>query len=159
MGVVLQNAAVITGSIKHNIGFSEDADMTLVRAAASQAAVLDEIEAMPMKFNTLLSGEAEVISGGQRQRIVIARALMNNPRILFLDEATSAVDNISQKIIKDNLDKMGITRIAIAHRLSTVINCDRIIVMDKGEIVEQGTFSELMNKNGYFTKLARRNMI
>ncbi len=159
MGVVLQDAAVITGTIRHNIGFTEDADMERVTEAARQAAVLEDIEAMPMKFNTMLSGEAEVISGGQRQRIVLARALMNKPKILFLDEATSAVDNKSQKIIKENLDKMGITRVAIAHRLSTVINCDRIIVMDKGMIAEEGTFTELMEKNGIFTKLAERNIL
>ncbi|MBQ3919001.1 MAG: ATP-binding cassette domain-containing protein [Oscillospiraceae bacterium] len=158
-GVVLQDAAVLTGSIFKNIGLSDDADPELVREAAEAAAVLDDIEAMPMKFNTLLSGEAEVISGGQRQRIVLARALMNKPKILFLDEATSAVDNISQKKIKDNLDKLGVTRIVIAHRLSTIVNCDRILVMDQGEIAEQGTYSELMEKDGLFAKMAKRSLL
>ena len=158
-GVVLQDAAVITGSIRRNIGLSDDADMERVKAAARAAAVHDDIEAMPMKYNTLLSGEVEMVSGGQRQRIVLARALMNNPRILFLDEATSAVDNISQQIIKENLDKLGITRVAIAHRLSTIMNCDRILVMDHGQIAEEGSYSELMEKNGLFAKMARRNLL
>jgi ATP-binding cassette subfamily C protein len=158
-GVVLQNAQVLTGTVRRNIGLSEEADMELVREAAASAAVLEDIESMPMKFNTMLSGEAEVISGGQRQRIVLARALMRKPRILFLDEATSAVDNIAQKAIRENLDKLGITRIAIAHRLSTVVNCDRILVLDHGEIVEQGSYNELMEQNGLFAKMARRNML
>ena len=84
---------------------------------------------------------------------------MRKPRILFLDEATSAVDNIAQKAIRENLDKLGITRIAIAHRLSTVVNCDRILVLDHGEIVEQGSYNELMEQNGLFAKMARRNML
>lgn len=158
-GVVLQNAQVLTGTVRRNIGLSEEADIELVREAAASAAVLEDIESMPMKFNTMLSGEAEVISGGQRQRIVLARALMRKPRILFLDEATSAVDNIAQKAIRENLDKLGITRIAIAHRLSTVVNCDRILVLDHGEIVEQGSYNELMEQNGLFAKMARRNML
>ena len=158
-GVVLQDAAIITGSIRQNIGLSADADLDAVREAARAAAVLEEIEKMPMQFNTLLSGEAEVISGGQRQRIVLARALMRRPRILFLDEATSAVDNLSQKTIREHLDRMGITRVAIAHRLSTVINCDRIIVLNHGVIAEQGTYQELMRRNGLFAKMARRNLM
>lgn len=158
-GVVLQDARILNGSIRRNIGLSDDADMELVREAASMAAVLEDIEAMPMKFNTMLSGETEMISGGQRQRIVLARALMGKPKILFLDEATSAVDNISQKAIRENLDRLGITRIAIAHRLSTVVNCDRILVMDQGRIAEQGSYEELMKRNGLFAKMARRNIL
>ena len=158
-GVVLQDAAVISGSIRRNIGLSDDADLDRVKEAARSAAIYDEIEAMPMKFETLLSSEAELISGGQRQRIVLARALMNRPKILFLDEATSAMDNISQKKVKNNLDELGITRIAVAHRLSTIIDCDRILVMDKGEIVEQGNFQELMAMDGLFARMARRNLV
>ena len=158
-GVVLQDAAVLTGSITRNIALTDDADMDLVKEAARQAAVLDDIEAMPMKFHTMLSGEAEIISGGQRQRIVLARALMRHPKILFLDEATSAIDNVAQKTIKDNLDKLGITRIVIAHRLSTVVNCDRILVLDEGRIAEMGTYQQLMEKNGLFAHMARRNIL
>ena len=157
-GVVLQDAAVVTGSIRRNIGLSDDADMDQVAEAAKSAAIYEEIEAMPMKFETHLSSEAEVVSGGQRQRIVLARALMHKPKILFLDEATSAMDNISQKAVKENMDALGITRISVAHRLSTIIDCDRILVMDQGEIVEQGTFQELMERNGLFARMAKRNL-
>ena len=157
-GVVLQDAAVVTGSIRRNIGLSDSADMELVAEAAKSAAIYDEIEAMPMKFETHLSSEAEMISGGQRQRIVLARALMHKPKVLFLDEATSAMDNVSQKVVKENMDALGITRISVAHRLSTVIDCDRILVMDQGEIVEQGSFQELMELNGLFARMAKRNL-
>ncbi|MDO4478717.1 MAG: ATP-binding cassette domain-containing protein [Lachnospiraceae bacterium] len=158
-GVVLQSAPLINGSIKTNIGLSQEPDMEAVKEAARLAAVLDEIEAMPMKFNTPLSSEIETVSGGQRQRIAMARALMSKPTVLFLDEATSAVDNVSQKVITDNLKAMGVTRIAIAHRLSTIEHCDRILVMEKGEIVEQGSFEELMAKDGRFAQMARRNIV
>ena len=157
-GVVLQDAAVVTGSIRRNIGLSDSADMELVAESAKSAAIYDEIEAMPMKFETHLSSEAEMISGGQRQRIVLARALMHKPKVLFLDEATSAMDNVSQKVVKENMDALGITRISVAHRLSTVIDCDRILVMDQGEIVEQGSFQELMELNGLFARMAKRNL-
>lgn len=157
-GVVLQNAEVISGSIKSNIGMSPDPDMEKVEQAAKCANIYDDIMAMPMKFDTMVSSESEVISGGQRQRIVLARALMSNPKILILDEATSAMDNKTQAIVKDNLDKMKITRIAIAHRLSTIEDCDRIIVMDKGCIVETGTFEELMAQRGLFYRMASRNL-
>ncbi len=158
-GVVMQDAAVITGNIRMNIGMSEDADMEKVTEAAKKAAVYDEIDAMPMKFNTILSSEADVVSGGQRQRIVLARALMNNPKILFLDEATSAMDNVTQQVVKENMDALGITRVVVAHRLSTVKDCDRIIVLDRGRIAEEGSFEELMKMNGLFAKMARRNLL
>jgi len=158
-GVVLQDAAVVTGNIRMNIGMSEDADMEKVTEAAKKAAVYDEIDAMPMKFNTILSSEADVVSGGQKQRIVLARALMNNPKILFLDEATSAMDNVTQQVVKENLDALGITRIVVAHRLSTVKDCDRILVMEKGRIAEEGSFEELMKMDGLFAKMARRNLL
>ena len=157
-GVVLQNAEVISGSIKANIGMSNDPDMEKVEQAAKSANIYDDIMTMPMKFNTLISSESEVISEGQKQRIVLARALLRNPKILILDEATSALDNKTQAIIKDNLDRMKITRIAIAHRLSTIVDCDRIIVMDKGSIVETGTFDELMAQRGLFYHMASRNL-
>ena len=157
-GAVLQDASVMTGSIRMNIGLSEDADMELVRHAAQMAAIDEDIEAMPMKYNTVVSSEAELISGGQRQRIVLARALMNHPKILILDEATSAMDNISQSRVKANLDEMGVTRIVVAHRLSTIQDCDRILVLDKGKLVEEGDFDTLIAKDGLFAKMARRNL-
>jgi len=157
-GVVLQDAAIISGSIQTNIGMSEEPDIEKVIKAAKAAAIYDEIEAMPMKFNTYLSGDSALISGGQKQRILLARALMNDPKILILDEATSSLDNIAQRKLKENLDALGVTRIAIAHRLSTVRDCDKIIVLDKGVIVEEGTFNELLERGGKFAKMAKRNM-
>ena len=99
------------------------------------------------------------MSGGQKQRLLIARALVNRPAILFFDEATSALDNVSQKQVSENLDRMGCTRIIIAHRLSTIRHCDRIIVLDKGVIVEEGTFDELREKGGLFADLMKRQTL
>ena len=157
-GVVLQDTAVMTGKISDNISGIRQADEEEIREAARKAAILDDIEAMPMKFNTIISGESENVSGGQKQRILLARAILTNPKILFLDEATSALDNISQKKVLESLSEMNITRLVIAHRLSTVRECDRIFVMDKGQIVEQGNYDELMEKDGLFKKLVERDM-
>ena len=157
-GVVMQNAQLVTGSIASNIGMSQDADMDKVMKAARMANIHDEIDAMPMKYNTMLSSEAELVSGGQRQRIVLARALMNDPRILILDEATSAMDNKSQAVVKQSLKGLNITRIVVAHRLSTIEDCDRIIVMDKGSVVEVGSYEELMEARGLFYRMACRNL-
>ncbi len=157
-GVVLQDTAVMTGMISDNIAGISHADIEDIREAARKAAILDDIEAMPMKFNTLISSESENISGGQKQRILLARAILPNPRIMFLDEATSALDNISQKKVLESLNEMKVTRMVIAHRLSTVRECDRIFVMDKGQIAEQGSYSELMEKGGLFKKLVERDM-
>ena len=112
-----------------------------------------------MGMNTLISEGGGGFSGGQKQRLLIARALVNRPAILFFDEATSALDNVSQKQVSENLDRMGCTRVIIAHRLSTIRHCDRIIVLDKGVIVEEGTFDELREKGGLFADLMKRQML
>ena len=158
-GVVMQQDSVYSGSIRMNIGMSDAADPDKVKAAAEMAAIADEIEAMPMKYNTLLSSDSNVVSGGQKQRIVLARALFHEPRILFLDEASSAMDNISQDIVRKNLDSLGITRINIAHRLSTIENCDRILVLKQGRIAEQGTYEQLMEKKQLFYRMVKRNLL
>jgi ABC-type bacteriocin/lantibiotic exporter with double-glycine peptidase domain len=118
----------------------------------------EDIKAMPMGMNTLISEGSGSISGGQKQRILIARALISNPGILLFDEATSALDNITQKHVADSLSKLGCTRIVIAHRLSTVKDCDRIIVMDRGIIEEEGTYEQLLEKRGLFYELAQRQV-
>ena len=112
-----------------------------------------------MGMSTLISEGGGGLSGGQKQRLLIARALMNRPSILIFDEATSALDNISQKIVSDNLSTLGCTRIAIAHRVSTIKHCDRIIVMDKGRIVEEGTYEQLRLKGGIFAQMLNRQEI
>jgi ABC-type multidrug transport system fused ATPase/permease subunit len=99
------------------------------------------------------------ISGGQRQRILIASAIASKPKILMFDEATSALDNLTQKKVSEALDRMKCTRIVIAHRLSTIRQCDRIIVLDKGRIIEDGNYEELIRKNGFFASLVERQRL
>lgn len=111
-----------------------------------------------MQMHTIVTEGNAGFSGGQKQSILIARALISNPSILIMDEATSALDAISQKRVAENLDRLDCTRIVVAHRLSTIRNCSRIIVLDKGEIKEEGTFEELMAQNGLFYQLAKRQI-
>ena len=114
----------------------------------------DEIMEMPMGYNTLVSEMGMNLSGGQRQRIILARALVKKPKIILLDEATSYLDNVNEKEIMQKFKEQNITIIVIAHRLSTIIDSNQIFVMDKGEIVEQGSHTELLNmKNGLYKKL------
>ena len=112
-----------------------------------------------MKMNTMISEESGTLSGGQVQRIIIARAIAPKPRILLFDEATSALDNLTQKLVSDSLDSIKCTRLVIAHRLSTVKNCGRILVIDGGKIAEAGTYDELMAKSGIFASLVERQQI
>ena len=123
------------------------------------AGLADDIRAMPMGMSTMLQEGSGGVSGGQRQRIMIARAVAPKPKLLLFDEATSALDNITQKQVSEALDKMRCTRIVIAHRLSTIRHCDRILVMDGGKIVEDGTYEELIEKNGIFADLVARQRL
>ena len=160
MGVVLQDGKLISGSIFENITITApNATVKDVNAVIAAVGLKDDIAAMPMGLHTVLSEDCGTISGGQQQRILIARAIISNPKILFFDEATSALDNITQSMVCETLEKMDSTRIVIAHRLSTIIKCDRIIVLDKGHVVEQGTYDELMKNNGLFYQLASRQMV
>ena len=127
--------------------------------AAEIASIADDIRAMPMGMHTIISEGQGGISGGQRQRLMIARAVAPKPKILMFDEATSALDNITQKKVSDAIDKLKCTRIVIAHRLSTVQHADRIIYLDSGRIVEDGTYEELIAKNGYFAALVERQRL
>ena len=114
---------------------------------------------MPMGMHTMISEGQGGISGGQKQRLMIARAIAPKPKILIFDEATSALDNKMQKQVSDALDALHCTRIVIAHRLSTIRNCDRILVMDKGAIIEEGTYDELIKQDGVFTELVERQRL
>ena len=160
IGVVMQNGSLFQGDIYSNITVTAPWKTIDDAWKAAELAGLDkDIAAMPMQMHTLISEGTGGISGGQKQRLMIARALINKPKILFFDEATSALDNITQKIVADNIDKLRCTRVVIAHRLSTIKNCDRILVMDKGKIVEEGKFENLMAKKGLFYELAKRQMV
>ena len=127
--------------------------------AAELAEIADDIRNMPMGMDTVISEGSGGISGGQRQRLMIARAIAPKPKILMFDEATSALDNMTQKKISESLEKLKCTRIVIAHRLSTIRQCDRIIVLDKGKIIEDGKYDELIAKNGFFAELVARQRI
>ena len=160
IGVVMQNGGLFQGDVYSNITISAP-QLTLEQAweAAEMAGMAEDIRQMPLGLNTLISEGQGGISGGQRQRLMIARAIAPKPRILMFDEATSALDNITQKKVSESLNKLKCTRIVIAHRLSTICHCDRIIVLDKGKIVEDGTYEELLEKGGYFSGLVERQRV
>jgi NHLM bacteriocin system ABC transporter ATP-binding protein len=158
MGVVLQNGRLLDGDIFTNIVGSSPLSLEDAWVAARAAGLDRDIEAMPMKMHTVLSEGGGGLSGGQRQRLLIARAVVHRPRILLFDEATSALDNQTQAIVSQSLEQLNATRIVIAHRLSTIINADFIYVFDRGAIVQQGTYTELMEQDGPFRELARRQI-
>ncbi|QTE23302.1 NHLP bacteriocin export ABC transporter permease/ATPase subunit [Polaribacter cellanae] len=158
IGVVLQNGALMSGSIYKNIVGNSELTLEDAWEAARMAGMEEDIKQMPMEMHTVISEGAGTFSGGQRQRLMIARAIVHKPRLLFMDEATSALDNKTQNIVSESLDKLQATRIVIAHRLSTVKNADCIYVLDKGAIVESGSFEELMEKKGVFANLAKRQI-
>lgn len=158
MGVVLQNGQLMTGDIFSNIVGTMALSQDDAWKAAEAAGIADDIRNMPMGMQTVISEGSSNISGGQRQRLLIARALVGNPAILVFDEATSALDNHTQAIVTESLKKMKATRIIVAHRLSTIKDADRILVMDGGTIVESGTFDELLAKGGLFAELVRRQV-
>ncbi|MGI6673654.1 MAG: NHLP bacteriocin export ABC transporter permease/ATPase subunit [Limnochordia bacterium] len=159
IGVDLQDAKLFLGSIYANIIITAPwATLEDAWEAARLAGVDEDIRAMPMGMHTLISEGGGGISGGQRQRLLIARAIIAKPSILLLDEATSALDNITQEAVIKNLAKLKCTRVVIAHRLSTVQGCDRILVMDEGTVVEEGTYDELMARKGLFFEFASRQI-
>ena len=124
--------------------------------AARIADIADDIRSMPMGMHTVVTEGGGCISGGEKQRLMIARAVVSKPKILIFDEATSALDNITQLKVSQALEKLECTRIVIAHRFSTIRNCDRIIVLDEGRIVEEGSYDKLIEQKGYFFKLAEQ---
>lgn len=159
IGCCLQSGSLFTGDLFHNITITAPwATQEEAWEALRMACLEEEVRQMPMGLHTMVSGNGNGLSGGQKQRILIARALISKPKIIFFDEATSALDNLAQKQISNNLDKQNCTRVVIAHRLSTVRHCDRIIVLDKGHIAEQGTFDELMAQKGLFYAMSLRQM-
>jgi ABC-type multidrug transport system fused ATPase/permease subunit len=158
MSIVPQDVILFGGTIKENIAYGKpDATVEEIMLAAKQANALNFIEGFPEKFETLVGERGIKLSGGQRQRIAIARALLKNPSILILDEATSSLDSESEKLVQEALEVLmeGRTSIIIAHRLSTIRNADKILVLDNGKITEEGTHQELINlENGIYKNLS-----
>jgi ATP-binding cassette subfamily B protein len=155
-GIVLQDSIIFRGSIRTNIAFNNPAlSLDDVIMAARLACLADDIAAMPLQYDTVLSEGGANLSGGQRQRLSIARAIAARPSVLLLDEATSHLDNSTEHMVDSNLVKLGCTRIIIAHRLSTIQNADKILVLNDGKIVEVGTHSELIRNSCYYRELYR----
>ena len=156
MSLVPQNPFLIAGTIRDNIcyGLKRKVSDDEVKYAAHRAFLDNYIDSLPNKYDTLVAESGTNLSGGQRQRIAIARVFLNKPKILILDEATSALDNTSEKFIQNEIEKLqkecDMTIISIAHRLSTLKNCDEILVFDKGKIVERGSYNDLIEKEGIF---------
>jgi len=155
VGVVLQNGMIHAGSLYENLAGATGASLSDAWDVARMVGLAVDIEAMPMGMHTVVADGGGMLSGGQRQRILIAQALMHRPRLLLLDEATSALDNRSQAQVVETLARLKVTRVVIAHRLSTIRDADRIIVLDRGLVVETGRFDDLMARNGHFAALAR----
>ena len=159
-GVVMQNGKLFSGDIFSNITISAPW-LTVDDAwqAAELAGIAEDIRRMPMGMHTIISEGSGGVSGGQRQRLMIARAIAPKPRILMFDEATSALDNLTQKKVSESLDSLKCTRIVIAHRLSTIRRCDRILYLEDGKIQEDGTYEELISRNGKFAELVARQQL
>ena len=159
IALVPQNPFLVAGTIYDNIcyGLDREVSETEVREAVRKACLSEFIESLPDKLQTILAEGGSNLSGGQKQRIAIARVFLRKPKILILDEATSALDNTSEKHIQIEIEKLKdenqMTIISIAHRLTTLQNCDRILVMDKGVIVQTGTFNELVGQTGIFSDM------
>ncbi|MBF0394414.1 MAG: NHLP bacteriocin export ABC transporter permease/ATPase subunit, partial [Alphaproteobacteria bacterium] len=158
IGVVLQSGRLMPGSILENIRGASDCTLDEAWEASRVAGIADDIRAMPMAMHTYLT-EGGSLSGGQVQRLLIARAVAARPRILFFDEATSALDNQTQASVTESLNRLAVSRVVIAHRLSTVAAADRVLVLDEGRVVETGTCTELLARGGLFATLARRQMM
>lgn len=158
-GVVLQNAQPFSGSVLDCIRGAENFSLEEAWEAARLAGLAEDIQRMPMGMHTVLSDGGGTVSGGQRQRLMIAQALIRRPRILFFDEATSALDNETQRIVTESTRELRATRVVIAHRLSTVMDADRVVVMAEGRVVQQGRPADLLaDTTGLFHELVRRQI-
>lgn len=152
LGVVLQSSKLIPGDIFSNITLtSPKSTYEEVNKIVEMVGLKEDIEKMPMSLHTFVSEDNLTISGGQKQRILLARAILGKPSLFVLDEATNALDKITQAAITRYIDSSDTTTVIVAHRLSTIKNCDNIIVLDDGKIAEQGNFNNLLKKRRYFS--------
>jgi ABC-type bacteriocin/lantibiotic exporter with double-glycine peptidase domain len=158
IGTEMQSVGLLPGSLYDNIAGAKLKSREEMMEAARLAGLADDIEAMPMGLETFIGEEGGTLSGGQKQSLMIARVMLRKPQIIFFDEATSALDNRTQAVVTDSLEKFHATRIVIAHRLTTIRRADKILVFDKGKIVQSGTFDVLVNQTGLFKKLAERQI-
>ncbi|MGI5214104.1 peptidase domain-containing ABC transporter [Plantactinospora sp. CA-290183] len=158
-GVVVQDPGFFAASVRDNIAFGDPAvPMAAVIAAARKAQIHDEIMATPMGYHTPVAEGGSGFSGGQRQRLSLARALVRDPALLVLDEATSHLDVVTERAVDDVLSELSCTRVIVAHRLSTIRNADLIVVLDRGRVVERGTHDELLARQGAYAALVRNQL-
>jgi len=158
IGTVLQGGKLWAGDLLSNIAGAHAISVETAWEAARRAGLERDVEAMPMGLYTVVGEGLSTLSGGQRQRLLIARALVSDPRILLLDEATSALDNVAQATVLKELSALRATRIVIAHRLDTVRDADRIVVLDRGRVVQEGTFGQLAAESGPFRAMLARQV-
>jgi NHLM bacteriocin system ABC transporter ATP-binding protein len=158
MGVVLQNSKLTPGDIFTNIAGSAGFTLDEVSEAARMSGLDKDLDQMPMGMYTVITEGGSTLSGGQRQRLMIARAVVSKPKILFFDEATSALDNVTQARVSKSLEDLKATRIVVAHRLSTVMKADMLYVIERGKIVQQGGYEDLLSQPGVFAELAKRQL-
>jgi NHLM bacteriocin system ABC transporter ATP-binding protein len=158
MGVVLQLGKLQTGSVYENIAAGHQLSFAQAWRAVRDAGFEEDLKSMPMELHTLVSEGGGNLSGGQRQRLLIARALAGDPTMLLFDEATSALDNRTQDIVTQSVKRRRITRVVIAHRLSTIVGADKIYVLDKGEVVQSGTYQQLLQQDGLFQRMMARQV-
>ena len=159
IGVVLQNGRLIPGDIYANIVGCTSARLEDAWDAARLVGLDEDIKCMPMGMHTVVTDSGGTLSGGQRQRLMIARAIVHRPRIVLLDEATSSLDNRTQALVSRSLGSLQATRVVIAHRLSTIVEADCIFVLSAGQIVQSGTYADLIARPGPFAELARRQLL
>ncbi len=158
IGTVSQNSSIFAGNIFECIAGGRVITLEQAWEAIHMVSLTEEIQLMPMGIYTVIPEGGATLSGGQKQRLAIARALIGKPQILIFDEATSALDNPTQETITRSLESLNVTRIVIAHRLTTIKNADNIFVINNGTVVEEGNYQELINKNGLFTNLVKRQI-
>jgi len=162
IGIVPQETILFSGSLRDNIAYGDlEADQEAIQAAAEAANAHDFIMAFPDGYDTMVGERGVGLSGGQKQRISIARAILKNPKILILDEATSSLDSESEALVQEALEHLmqNRTTFIIAHRLSTIRNADKIVVVEQGEIMEMGSHQELLKKQGKYASLYKGQFI